>query len=140
MAGGRGRQAVVAGFLLLPVDALLNLVLIPRYGLSGAAAATSLTALAGVGVASVMVARQFGSAIEARGVGRIMAASAVVWALTALVGPRGPWLLPWAALSLAIYGGILFLLREFRGEDWIVFRGLLHLAPAGPGEGGNDDA
>jgi stage V sporulation protein B len=142
MAGGRPNQALAAGVMLLPVNFLLNFILISRFQIIGAALATSLTSLFGVGVASVLVWREFNTLWEMRSLLNITVSSALIFVILRIVSPLGYWLIPWAIFSVMLYGLLLFILGELRAKDWMVFRGIVHMAPAYTGiegQGGGKD-
>ena len=142
MAGDQPRRAMTAGILLLPVDFILNLILVPRFQIIGAALATSLTALFGVGIASLMVWRQFSTLWEIRSLLNITASSVLIYIILKIVDPLGYRLVPWALISICAYGFLLFVLGELRTRDWLVFKGIMHMSPAYPGiegKGGGKD-
>ncbi len=142
MAGGRPNLALAAGIMLLPVNFTLNFVLISRFQIIGAALATSLSALFGVGVASVMVWREFNTLWKIRSLLNITVSSALIFVILKIVAPLGYWLIPWAIFSAMLYGFLLFILGELRASDWLVFRGIMHMAPAYTGiegQGGGKD-
>ncbi len=130
LAGDRARWALTGGLLLIPIDIVLNVILVPRYQLVGAAFATSLTAVCGVTVASMMVWREFNTLWEVRSLLNITLASVIVYALVRVVEPTGYYLIPWIVASLILYGVLLLVFRELRTDDWLVFRGILRLSPA----------
>ncbi len=125
MAGGQTRGAVVAGLLLLPIDAVLNLMMIPRYGLVGAALATSLTAIIGVAVASWLVLREFGTCWEMGPLLKIMTASGAIYCAAVFVSPPVSWLVPWIVFLSVLYCLILFLMGELDGRDWVTLRDIV---------------
>jgi len=130
MAGGQTKGAVVAGLLLLPVDVLLNLVLIPRYYFVGAALATSLTAVFGVIVASWLVLREFGTCWELGSLLKISAASLIIFIMAVFLSPPDLWVIPWILFLGGLYCLILYLMRELNRTDWLTLTAIVTRSPA----------
>jgi len=133
MAGKRSGWAVAACSILMPVDIVLNLILIPRYQILGAAMATSLTGLFGVAVASAMVMKEHQTLCGARSLLNIGLASGAVYLLLELAGPTGFMIIPWGFFSMIAYTLSLLVLGELKADDWMVIRRVLRLSPAFPG-------
>jgi O-antigen/teichoic acid export membrane protein len=116
---GSGKPNVVFGITLplVAMDIVLNIVLIPRYELMGAAWATTLTALVGMTVAAIYVFRRFKALVSARSVIKICLASLAVYFI-ALHVSLSPFFLPLIYVGLfAVYFGLLLLMKEFSKED-----------------------
>lgn len=120
---GGGKPNVVFGItlLLVAMDVALNITLIPRYELMGAAWATTLTALVGMIVAAIYVFRRFKALVSARSFIKICLASLAIYFiayfLTRHASPS-PFFLPLIYGGLfAVYFGLLLLMKEFSKED-----------------------
>ena len=127
---GGGKPSVVFGIALplVAIDIALNIVLIPRYGLVGAAWATTITALIGMTVAAIYVFRHFKALVSARSVIKICLASLAIYAI-ALQVSLSPFFLPLIYVGLfAVYFGLLLLMKEFSKEDVETFKRIIPLA------------
>jgi O-antigen/teichoic acid export membrane protein len=109
---------------VLPLDVLLNLLLVPRFGLSGAAAATTLTSLAGMIAAALVVQKKFGVLMNGRSFLKILLSSLVFFIVPRL-WPVSGWSLILYALGLfGFYLLLLILLKEISRDDLDLLRNL----------------
>lgn len=120
MAAGRQRMTAVVLVAFVPVVAVANLLLIPRVGPMGAAAAL-LVGMLGVAVAmGVMVWRWLGAPFDARTLFRVVLAGAIVFVPSAWFQVEGPVVL----LKLVILGGlyllVLWRLGEISAADFVL--------------------
>jgi stage V sporulation protein B len=121
---GRPRTSMALVCAILPLDFLLNLLLIPRFGLSGAAAATTATSLAGVIGAAVVVQRKFGALMSLPSFLRILA-SASVFIVIPRLWPAAGWNVILYALGLfGLYLLLLIALKEITRDDLDLLRNL----------------
>jgi len=121
---GQPKTSMALACAILPLDFLLNLLLIPRFGLSGAAAATTLTSLAGVIGAALIVQKKFGALMSGASFLKILLSSAVFIVIPRL-WPASGWSLILYALGLfGIYLLLLVLLREITRDDLNLLRNL----------------
>lgn len=92
--------SIIAG---AAVDVVLNVLLIPRFGASGAAAATSVAELVVLAVQFVVLGKEASEAFAAVSFGKLLAALAVGIAASA-------WVLPmqWGSFVTLLLSGILF--------------------------------
>lgn len=117
MGAGKPNIALGVAMFLVIVDIALNVVLIPRYDLMGAAWATTIASLAGMSIAAIYVFRRFKALIAVKSFVRICLASLVVYAI-ALQFSLSPSFLPLVYVGLfAVYLGLLVLMRELNKED-----------------------
>jgi len=127
---GSNRPGVVFGIAVFvaAIDLALNLILVPRHGLLGAAWATTMATLAGAVVTAVYVLWRFEALVSIKSFARICGASAAVYLVARLI-PTPPALLPLIYLGLfAAYFGLLALLREFGKEDIARLRQIIPFA------------
>ena len=124
-AGGRPKAAMTMGLILLPVDALLNLVLIPRYDLVGAALATSSTSVIGVMMASAVIFRRFGVLLEVRSLSRIAISSLAIYLLAIGLPLPSLWNAVWGVVLIPGYAVLLILSGELGREDWNIVKRLI---------------
>lgn len=117
MAEDRRRDALLVMLGTLAVEVVLLAVLIPRYGLPGAAAGVAASALAGGAISTGLLARQVGTR-PLFTLLRSGAAALVVGVALAYLTPQAPgWLLVAYPLAAAGYVAVLGLLGEFGDDD-----------------------
>lgn len=117
--------AVAAGMLAL--SAALNLALIPKYQLAGAAIATTLTSIIWTIIMFAIVYGKIGNPINYSSLAKISAASVFIFAIALQIDLQNKFLLPLLYPALGItYLIALFAVKELRKED---FKRLLDLAP-----------
>lgn len=97
------------------VNLLLNIALVPIFGIAGAAAVTLLTYLLMAGLSLREVERIVPTAFPVWSVIRCLGATAVMAAAMLLMTPN--YLVSTILLSVVIYFGVLFLVRELTVED-----------------------
>lgn len=97
---------VAHGYWNAPLACLINLwlnfLLIPRFGMVGAAWAAVASQLFMLVVSEYYLFTRFGNLYEPRVWGRILAACGMLWGCLQLTEPLGPWAS--VSLSLALYG------------------------------------
>jgi O-antigen/teichoic acid export membrane protein len=121
---GRPKTSMALAGAVLPLDLALNLILIPRFGLSGAAAATTVSSFAGTIAAAVIVQKEFGTLIRGASFLKILASSLVFLAAPRLF-PVGGWgLIPYGLGLFALYLLLLVLLEEISRDDLSLFSNL----------------
>ena len=121
---GKPKTSMALACAVLPLDVLLNLLLVPRFGLSGAAAATTLTGLAGMIAAALVVQKKFGVLMNGRSFLKILMSSLVFFVVPRL-WPVSGWSLILYALGLfGFYLLLLILLKEISRDDLSLFRNL----------------
>jgi O-antigen/teichoic acid export membrane protein len=129
-AAGRAATAVAVPLGAAAVDIGLNLALIPLYGPAGAAAARLVTAVVAVGAMGLLAYRRFGGLVRARTLAVASLAAVVVLLAAAPVKVSGLLLLAYFGAALALYTGLLVVLRELRAAELaVVWAGLGPLAP-----------
>jgi O-antigen/teichoic acid export membrane protein len=128
LMGGGSAWNLVNTVLALGVNLALNLVLIPRYGLAGAAAASAAGTLLNNLLPLVQVWRSMGLHPFGAGVAVAAGLSAVCFglvgvALRVLLGPTLPGLALYVVASCGLYAVLLWRFREHL--DWEALRGVL---------------
>lgn len=117
MASGRPYIVLLIFIILVAADVVLNIVLIPPYGLTGAACATAIAAFVGILATATCVFRQFKALVSATSILKACVASFVVGIIAILVRPS-PAFLPLVYVGLILaYFLILVSLKELRRED-----------------------
>lgn len=122
---GRPWLPVAIGAAALATTTVAALALIPRYGLVGAALATTIGGVAALAGVLAVVSRMLGPVVSALAVVRIAGAAVVLGAALALIRPSGPVFVPVACVGLAGYAAILIVVRELTGDDWRRLRGVV---------------
>jgi O-antigen/teichoic acid export membrane protein len=122
---GRPRVAVVIAAGALATTVLVALLLIPRYGLVGAAAATTIGGVGALAGSLVVLGRALGTLVAPLTVLRAAGAAVAIGAVLAVLRPTGFGLIVSAVLLLAAYVVFLSLAGELRDDDWRRVRGLL---------------
>lgn len=102
---------------VVAVNVAMNLWMVPKYGIVGAAWATTTSTFAGMLWAGIVVYRKFAVTFSLRAIMRIAVAAAGAYALGKLVPDSISWLLLKYAIITAAFGGMLFVLGEFRAEE-----------------------
>jgi len=102
---------------VVAMNVAMNLWMVPKNGIVGAAWATTLSTFAGMMWAGIVVYRKFGVALSLRAIIRITVAAAVAFVLGKLMPDTISLLLLKYAIITAAFGGMLFVLGEFRTEE-----------------------
>jgi stage V sporulation protein B len=135
-SGGRPWVSVAVVAATLALDAGLNVVLIPRFGLEGAAVATSLAMAAGAAACAAFVRVRYGALVSGLTIARVGAAAAAVYALSLLVpsdalfarlgglAAKGAVAVEFAVLGV-VYLALLVALREIGADEWRLARRIL---------------
>jgi O-antigen/teichoic acid export membrane protein len=131
MGAGKPHVALAMVIPLVVLDISLNLALVPKYHMMGAAAATAVTCLLGAMTACVYVRWHFGVLVRPKSVIKIVLASAAVYILAlqisipsfASVSSMVSFVLSLLILAAAylglvtLYGALLWTMRELDRED-----------------------
>lgn len=117
VGSGRPLHAAALGGLTLVLDVLLNVFLIPRFGLLGAAAATTTALSAGAILAAAHARSTLGVPFPFATLARVALAGAAVAGASHLWPVSGPIVLVKGGALTALFAGVLVLLREVGRED-----------------------
>ncbi len=127
MGHGKPNVALKIALPLVAIDIALNTILIPRYGLMGAAWATTITALIGMIATAIYVFRSFKALVSIKSFIKICLASLAVYVI-ALQVSLSPFFLPLIYIGLfVVYFGILLLIKEIKREDLETFKRIIPL-------------
>jgi O-antigen/teichoic acid export membrane protein len=124
-ASGRPYLSLGLSALLLPISVGSNLILIPTYGLFGAALASTAAYGIGVLIAGALVFRKFGKCVNVLSLCRILIACFSTWIVVtgepvSMISMVGRDL-----LAVLIYIVVLVFLREFTRKDIEVLKGMI---------------
>lgn len=122
MAVGKPRIAMGIVFLMVGLDFVLNYALIPQFGLTGAALATSAAAFIGVFGGLAYIFRRFGQLLNPISLVKITGVSIGLCVPCVFFDMRGMWLLIYYAVAIVLYIGFLALLKELGEEEWSIFK------------------
>jgi stage V sporulation protein B len=116
-SSGRPGVSLLMGLSTLLADVALNYLLIPRYGLLGAAAATTSAMFVGMSVGAAYVSKKFKVLVPAKSLTRITVAALIVYFLS-LSSSGATWIvLGSMAVQTVIYLIVLVVLRELGSEE-----------------------
>jgi stage V sporulation protein B len=116
-ASGRPFISMVFGLAVIPLNILLNIVLIPAYQLTGAAFATVLSILLGLVGAAIYVYAKFGVLFDFTSFLKILCSSVVIFAIATIFPMSGIALLAEYLVLFAIYLFMMYLLKSAITED-----------------------
>jgi O-antigen/teichoic acid export membrane protein len=116
-AAGKYYRSLTILVSLVPVAFMLNRVLIPRFGATGAAGSVAITMCIGTALVVLVAHHQFGSLIKFLTLLRIAGATAVMGFLAKQVTVVGFWLPVKFAVLLGVYVLLLALSRELKWQD-----------------------
>ena len=116
---------MLIGVMLVFIYIILNYFLIKEYGLIGGAWATFIVGIIGVIVSGIVVYKDFKVLIEYMSLFRILAAGLVIAVIGFFVEASGLLLISWTVVLFMIYVGILYLLKEFKKEDFKLLKEIL---------------
>ncbi len=116
-AKGEPYRGGVTLLLIIPLNIVVNTVLIGRYGAVGAAYGSAVAGLLSVAVLGVFVGRRFGSLLTLRTLANLLAATALmIGAATQFAALN--WLpVVTATVCLLIYASSLIILKELKTDD-----------------------
>lgn len=127
---GAGKPNIAFGIALISViiDITLNVLLIPNYGLMGAAWATTTASMIGMIIAAAYVFRYFKALVRVKSLIKICLSSLVIYVI-ALQFSLSTFLLPTIYIGLyALYFLLLLLMKEFSKEDLRAIKKIIPIA------------
>jgi len=130
IAGGKPRKVMVIGVVQTPLLIVLYMVLIPVFGLLGAAFATSITGLFGAIIAGIVVKSEYGLPVRAKSLLRIVGVAVPPVLAAALLPVHGLLLIPWYLLLMGVYAALLYITKELCPEDFRLLRMVLGIKSA----------
>ncbi len=126
---GSGKPKVEMGItlFLLGVMILLNLYLIPRYGLVGAGYSSAITTFIGMIIGGVYVYQTFDVLVDFGSTIKIVLCSWLIYSLATLWHLTGFYVIITYGLMLSFYVCVLWLFKEIRMEDASIVIDLVHM-------------
>ncbi len=125
IGSGRPFHAAAIGAVTLVIDVILNSLLIPPYGLIGAAGATALALAAGALLAAVHVRRTLAVTFPVATLGRVLLAGALIAGVSTRWDVAGLLVLLKCAALGVLFLGFLVLFRELTREDLARLKAIL---------------
>jgi len=128
---GRPLVAMLFSIVILAMDVILNQLMVPVWGMTGAAGATSVSSALGLVLAAGYVYRRHESLTSAASVAKILLASLLLYVAISFADLEGASLLLGYAAAGMLYMAILFMMGEVKQRDVERLRRLLrHRPPA----------
>ncbi len=126
---GKPASAFLFGSLAIAADLVLQWVLVPRYGIGGAAVATLLAFCLGALVGAAFVARETGMFLPRLTLARTGLSAFAIYMVGVWLAHLGIPTIAGCALQLALYGSLLVVTGELCGEDLNGLKALLGSKP-----------
>lgn len=114
---GNPRVSMAMALSLVPIDIALNLLLIPEYGLEGAATATTITCLIGLIIGAIYVKMKFGMLMCGISFSKILIGSSVLFIIPQFFIVSGLLFIVYAIGMFGVYFLILLAFKELKEED-----------------------
>jgi O-antigen/teichoic acid export membrane protein len=102
-ASGHPKVSLIVGVMTLGASTVLNAVLIPRFGLAGAASATTASMLMGVLAACAYLGRKFGALMPFWSAVRIATCAGAVYGLSLLLSPSSKVIIIAKLVALSVF-------------------------------------
>ena len=127
IGSGKPWVVLIISLAMVVISIGLNVFLIPRYALTGAAWATTATGILGTCAATAYVLTRFKTLINIKSLARICLASLVVYFLALYIPVSFEWLPLFYIGLLVLYTGILVVMRELTREDTLTIKSAIPL-------------
>lgn len=125
-ASGHPAVSLLVGLLTLGASAALNVLLIPSYGLAGAATGTTAAMLAGAIAGCAYLRLRFGALMSPRSAVRITASAAAVYAISLQFSPSSKLMIVAQLVALTlVYLAALIATGEIGRKDLTVIKRVL---------------
>ncbi len=118
-AGDNPKIAMWLNIIMLIIDIILNLYLIPRYGIIGASIGTSISMIIGTVISAIYVFIKFKALLQPLSAARIIIATLPIYLLSLCIQVHGFWIIGWYVLLAIGYLSILILLGELKVKEAI---------------------
>ena len=116
-ADGRPGLSLIITIFALILNVALNGLLIPKFKIFGAAAATGLSLAAGCITAGVFVYHRFRTWMTWQTLIRIFSATAIIYAISQIVSVQGILIIPVCVCLFLLYCAILMVLKEIQVNE-----------------------
>jgi len=122
---GKPGVSMILSLLILVADLVSNQILVPIWGMLGAALSTGISSAIGLSLAAFFVYRYHQVLISAFSTAKILLASFLIFVAVAYISPEGMLLAPVYLLAGVLYLAILYVLKEITPTDIARFGKLL---------------
>jgi O-antigen/teichoic acid export membrane protein len=133
-ADGRPRKSFLISGTAVAIDFVLNLLLVPRMGIRGAALASLISITLGTAAGMTDVFIRFRTAFPVASIARIGLATAGLLAAVLCIRTGGSGFIAIGILGTLVYGGLLLLSGEINRDDLILLRGQSYAVLSTPPE------
>jgi len=116
-ASGKPKVSLMIALALLIISIVSNRILVPIYGLSGAAMATAITGILGTLIAGVYVYSHFRTLTSPYSLFRIITGSLIVYLIARIFPVSGILLVAYYVGLFFLYFALLFIFREIKRKD-----------------------
>lgn len=116
-ASGSPIISMIFVIIMIPIDIVLNLMLIPRFQLVGAAMATSISIFVGMFIAGIYVYTRFKTFVSSSAFLKVLLASVVISLISVAYSFSGPILVVQYIVLFTFYFSLLYFLKEIFRED-----------------------
>lgn len=117
IGGGDPKSPMMIAIVLVLLDITLNLLLIPKFELEGAAIATTATCFIGLLIIAVYVKMKYGTLMSRRSFFKILLCSSTLYIIPKLFILSGIYFIIFSVILALLYGLTLFVLKELTKED-----------------------
>jgi len=131
---GKPRLQIVLGATVLIVDVCSSILLIPRFGLLGAAAAFSVASFSGAIFSAVYLHKNYRGVIRRTGTWKTLLAGAIVYVAGMYWRSTGLAVIPLCAALYSVFVLVLFGIKGIGREDFQTITGALKRRPGQPTE------
>ena len=114
---GKPGTSMLLSLMILLVDLVSNQILVPLWGMQGAALSTGISSAIGVLMAAFFVYRQHGVLVSTSSTAKILLASSLLFVAVSYINPGGLLLILVYILVGVLYLVLLYLLKEIKPRD-----------------------
>ncbi len=122
---GKNKIPMIIAFGGMILNAILNYVLVSRFGIVGSASATSITSLMVMLISVAYTHRYFGGILKSAELAKMAIAGAAIYLLSLILTSHNLIFFIWSIILVAIYFGLLYLFKEIKEDDLKVVRSLV---------------
>lgn len=111
-SSGNPLYSLILGIIMLIFQIIFNVLLIPRYGINGAACATATAQMIGLIVAGMVVYKKFGVFIPFANILRVSAVAAIIYVIALSVHFQGIFLIIKNIILIVLFVLLMLIVRE----------------------------
>lgn len=116
---------IAGGGMIL--NAILNYILVKKYGIVGSAAATSITSLVVMFIAVGYSHRYFKGILSAASLLKMAFAGLFIYVLSLYLTSQNLIFFVWSVLLILVYFAVLYLFKEIKDDDFEVIRSIVKI-------------